>query len=160
MLNSTQHEINPTHNDEMATIIIVGILTFTIRINTGSESFTARKIFAFQYFSFYEELKFHAQLSWPWEKFINLGPAYTYRAWWSNIFRKKIFSHPFQWSKPYEFKCQNISISLFFSEQKSMFWCSLRSNCICFCLRNKKNSHYDILLIELYCSLYFIWSEW
>ena len=48
-------------NVKMATI--VGILTFISRINTASESFKARKIFTFQYFTFYEQLKFHAQLS-------------------------------------------------------------------------------------------------
>ena len=43
--------------------IIVGILTFISMINTTSESFKARTIFSFQHFSFYEQLKFHAQLS-------------------------------------------------------------------------------------------------
>ena len=42
---------------------IVGILTFISRINTASESFKARKIFIFQHFTFYEQLKFHVQLS-------------------------------------------------------------------------------------------------
>ena len=42
---------------------IVGILTFMSLINTTSESLKARKIFIFQYLSFYEQLKFHAQLS-------------------------------------------------------------------------------------------------
>ena len=39
---------------------IVGILTFISMINTTSES---SKAFIFQNFSFYEQLKFHAQLS-------------------------------------------------------------------------------------------------
>ena len=42
---------------------IVGILTFISRINTASESFKARKILIFEHFSFYEQLKFHTQLS-------------------------------------------------------------------------------------------------
>ena len=42
---------------------IVGILTFISRVNTTSESFKARKIFIFLYFSFYKQLKFHALLS-------------------------------------------------------------------------------------------------
>ena len=42
---------------------IVGILTFISRINTVSESFKARTIFIFSHFAFYEQLKFHAQLS-------------------------------------------------------------------------------------------------
>ena len=42
---------------------MVGILTFISLIHTRSESLKARKVFTFQYFSFYEQLKFHAQLS-------------------------------------------------------------------------------------------------
>ena len=42
---------------------IVGILTFISRINTSSDSLKARKISVFQHFSFYEQLKFYAQLS-------------------------------------------------------------------------------------------------
>ena len=42
----------------------VGILTFISMINTTSESLKASKIFIFQHFSFYEQIKFHAQLSW------------------------------------------------------------------------------------------------
>ena len=41
----------------------VGILTFIRMINTASESLKAKKIFVFQQFSFYEQDKFHAQLS-------------------------------------------------------------------------------------------------
>ena len=41
---------------------IVGILTFISRINTTSESLKAR-IIVFQHFSFYDQLKFYAQLS-------------------------------------------------------------------------------------------------
>ena len=43
--------------------IVVGILTFVSMTNTTPESLKARKVFIFQYFSFYEQLKFHAQLS-------------------------------------------------------------------------------------------------
>ena len=42
---------------------IVDILTFISRINTTSESFQAKNVTIFQHFSFYEHLKFHAQLS-------------------------------------------------------------------------------------------------
>ena len=42
---------------------IVGILTFISMINTKSESLKASKVFIFQHFSFYEKLKFCAQLS-------------------------------------------------------------------------------------------------
>ena len=48
-------------NVKMSTI--VGILTFISMINTVSESFKARKGFNFHHFTFYEPLKFHAQLS-------------------------------------------------------------------------------------------------
>ena len=57
----------------MATI--VGILTFISMINTTSERLKARNFFICQYFSFYEQLKFCAQLSWAWKKF------YILRAW-------------------------------------------------------------------------------
>ena len=42
---------------------IVGILTFMSMINTTAERLKARNLFICQYFSFYEQLKFHAQLS-------------------------------------------------------------------------------------------------
>ena len=42
---------------------IVGILTFISMINTISERHQARHFFICQYFSFYEHLKFRAQLS-------------------------------------------------------------------------------------------------
>ena len=42
---------------------IVGILTFISMINTVNESLKARKVITFQLFSFYAQLKFHAQLS-------------------------------------------------------------------------------------------------
>ena len=42
---------------------IVGILTFISMINTTSERLKARNFFICRYFSFYEQLKLHAQLS-------------------------------------------------------------------------------------------------
>ena len=42
---------------------IVGILTFINMINTRSESSEAKISIIFQRFSFYRELKFHANLS-------------------------------------------------------------------------------------------------
>ena len=42
---------------------IVGILTFISMINTTSEILRARNFLICQYFSFLEQLKFHAQLS-------------------------------------------------------------------------------------------------
>ena len=42
---------------------IVGILTFISIINTTSERLKARNFFICLYFSFYEQLKFHTQLS-------------------------------------------------------------------------------------------------
>ena len=41
---------------------IVGILTFISMINATSERLKAINFFICQYFSFYEQLKFHAQL--------------------------------------------------------------------------------------------------
>ena len=42
---------------------IVGILTFISTINTTTESLKTNQVFNFQLISFYEQLKFHAQLS-------------------------------------------------------------------------------------------------
>ena len=42
---------------------IVGILTFISMTNATSDSLKARKVFNFQHFSFYLQLKFHTQLS-------------------------------------------------------------------------------------------------
>ena len=42
---------------------IVGILTFISMMNTATERLKARIFFICRYFSFYEQLKFHAQLS-------------------------------------------------------------------------------------------------
>ena len=52
---------------------IVGILTFISMINTTSEILKARNFFICRYCSFYEELKFRAQLSLTWKKFITSG---------------------------------------------------------------------------------------
>ena len=41
----------------------VGILTFISMMNTISEKLKARNFFICRYFSFYEQLKVHAQLS-------------------------------------------------------------------------------------------------
>ena len=51
---------------------IVGIWTFISRINTSSERLKARNTDLFQHFSFYEQLKSYAQLSWARKKFYNL----------------------------------------------------------------------------------------
>ena len=61
MLNSAEHKIYPAHNVKMPTI--VGILTFISRINKTFERLKASNFFICQYFSFYVQLKFPAQLS-------------------------------------------------------------------------------------------------
>ena len=61
MLKSAEHKIIMLINVKMPTI--VGILTFISMLNTTSESLKARTVGIFQQFSFYEQLKFHAQLS-------------------------------------------------------------------------------------------------
>ena len=53
---------------------IVGILTFMSRINTTSERLKARNFFICLYFSFYEQLKFCAQLEYE-KSFITSGPG-------------------------------------------------------------------------------------
>ena len=52
---------------------IVGILTFISRINDWLLWPKPEFSIDFGYFSNYEQLKFHAQLSWDWKKFYNLG---------------------------------------------------------------------------------------
>ena len=52
---------------------IVGILTFMSMINATFESFKARNIFVFRYFSFCQQVKLRTRLSWAWKKFYNLG---------------------------------------------------------------------------------------
>ena len=61
ILNSAEHEIDSAQIVKMTTI--VGILTFISRINTTSERLKATYFFICLYFSFYEQLKFRAQLS-------------------------------------------------------------------------------------------------
>ena len=73
VLRSAEHEIILLINVKMPTI--VGILTLISMINTTSERLKARNVFICRYLSFYEQLKFRAQLSWAWKKFHNL------RAW-------------------------------------------------------------------------------
>ena len=57
-------------NDKILTI--VGFLTCISMMNTTSERLKARNFFICRYFSFYEQLKFQAQLSWAWKKLHNL----------------------------------------------------------------------------------------
>ena len=51
----------------------VGILTFISRKNTSNESLKASNAYISRYFSFYEQLKFHDQLSWAQKSFITSG---------------------------------------------------------------------------------------
>ena len=50
-----------------------GIFTFISMIKTTPERLKARNFLIVQYNSFYEQLKFCAQLSWAWKMFYNLG---------------------------------------------------------------------------------------
>ena len=61
VLGSTEHKICHSHNVKMPTID--GILTFISMIFKISERLKACKVFIFQHFSFYEQLKVRAQLS-------------------------------------------------------------------------------------------------
>ena len=80
MLNSTEHKIFPAHNVKMPTI--VGILTFMSRKKNSILSLSeSEKSWISWYFYTYEHVKFHAQLSWAWKKFYNLGP------WFKSIFK-------------------------------------------------------------------------
>ena len=53
---------------------IVGILTFMSRKNSILGLSESEKSWISWYFYTYYHLKFHAQLSWAWKKFYNLGP--------------------------------------------------------------------------------------
>ena len=64
---------------------IVGILTFISMINTTAERLKARNFFIWRYFSFNEQLKFHAQLSWAWKKFYNLDASSSSELLRSNL---------------------------------------------------------------------------
>ena len=61
MLKSTEHEIYPAK--VLKRQQVVAIITFISRINTSYESLKARITYLFKRFSFYEQLKFYAQLS-------------------------------------------------------------------------------------------------
>ena len=67
-------------------LTIVGILT-SISMNTTSESFKARKVYIFQHFSYYEQLKFHVR-SWS---VIKIFPDHNFPlAWINKNFERKI----------------------------------------------------------------------
>ena len=51
----------------------VDILTFISMINTTSETLKARNFFIYEYFSFYEQLKFRVQLSSVRNNFVFKG---------------------------------------------------------------------------------------
>ena len=74
MLSSTVHEIYPSRKN--------GILAFISMINTRSERFKACNFFICQYFSFYEQLKFRAQVNWAWKSFITSGPGMPHNKWY------------------------------------------------------------------------------
>ena len=92
MLNSAEHEIYPAQNVKIQTIVC--ILTFISMINTTSERLKAINFFICRYFSFYEQLKFRAQLSWAWKKFYNLVARFhiLYISGNINIIKKKATS--------------------------------------------------------------------
>ena len=71
---------------------VVGILTFISRINTISEGFKAIKIVIYHHFTFYEHLKFYAQLSRAQKKVYNLGARSCERCQnpWASL---SFFSH-------------------------------------------------------------------
>ena len=70
--NSSCPSLNPTQlNTTFILFIIIKLPTFFWHNNIYkkdnyniSECFNARKLFIFQQFRFYEQLKFHAQMSW------------------------------------------------------------------------------------------------
>ena len=76
-------------NVKMSTIVC--ILTFISMINTTSERLKARNFFVCQNFSFYEQMKCHAKLSWAWKKFYNLGVwPRGYKTWVQSQTQNKV----------------------------------------------------------------------
>ena len=73
------HEIFLLINDKMPTI--VGILTFMSRKNSILGLSESEESWIW-YFYTYEHLKFHAQLSWAWKKFYNLGAWFAVVGLW------------------------------------------------------------------------------
>ena len=71
MLHSIEHEFFLIINVKMPTI--VGILTFMNRKNSIISLSEPKKCWISYDFYTYEHLKFHAQLSWAWKKFYNIG---------------------------------------------------------------------------------------
>ena len=59
-------------NVKKPTIVGILILTFGSMTNTAHSTLKAGKVLIFQHFSFCEQLKLQAQLSWAWKKFYNL----------------------------------------------------------------------------------------
>ena len=78
MLNSAEHETYPAHTLNVKMPTIVGILTFISMINTASERLKSGNFFI-RYSSFYEQLQFHAQLSWACKKSYNHGAWSVWR---------------------------------------------------------------------------------
>ena len=85
----------------------VGILTFISRINDWLLWFKPEITIDFGYFSIYEQLKFHAQLSWERNKFYNLGAWYSLERGASNVYQQSMV-----WAK-----VRNISSFFHFSSK-------------------------------------------
>ena len=64
---------------------IVGILTFMSRKNSILSLSEPEKCWLYWYFHTYEHLKFHAQVSWAWKKFYNLGARLYNSPWWECV---------------------------------------------------------------------------
>ena len=93
---------------------IVGILTFISMINTTSVRLKARNFFFCLHFSFFEQLKFRAQLSWAWKKFITSRPGLTGNR--TNIFDQQPVMAGINWHKWVQLKClvvQDSSVYLY-----------------------------------------------
>ena len=50
-------------NVNMSTAVVILTFNITIRVSTTSERLKKRRIFIFQHFCFYKQLKFHSVLS-------------------------------------------------------------------------------------------------
>ena len=57
----------------MKKVLIIGIFIFMTKWNFMLSWVEHEKSFNYWYFYFYDQVKFHAQLSWAWKKFYNLG---------------------------------------------------------------------------------------
>ena len=128
VLNSTEHGIFLLINVKMPST--VGILTFMSRKNSILSLSEPEKCWISWYFHTYEHLKFHAQVSWAWKKFYNLGARQpkVANAFWSKLYVQ--FSNQIQTSQKWKMlrKPVQTQIRLLLKERsdQGMHWLQIK----------------------------------